>query len=325
MKKISIPGTDLVVSNVCLGGGGHGYDTTLAERLIDEYLDYGGNFLDTANIYGKWQPGGGTADSELFLGEYIAKRGVRDRIVLDTKGGSPYYDTRDIPRCTPHEIREDMEESLRNLRVDYVDLYWLHHDDPAQEVGALLEVLNGFVKEGKTRYFGCSNWAPERIDEAFDYAHAHQLSCFVGDQVMFNLGCRNRERLEQEVMVGMDEKLYALHKRRNLLAAAYSSQAQGFFSFFTREDFLTNPRYTQSREFHDNEISRIRAQRVSEYARHKALDPTQVALAWVLTVPDFPTVAVISARDQRELSLSMEASMLEMDLETRAFLGSNTI
>lgn len=129
MKEIVIPKTELKVSALCLGGGPHGVDPEESEKVLDYYLASGGNFIDTANIYGQWKPGGGVSVSERFLGKYIKSRKCRNRIVLDTKGAAPHFDTMHVPRVSRKDILHDIDDSLKNLQVDYVDLYWLHHDD----------------------------------------------------------------------------------------------------------------------------------------------------------------------------------------------------
>lgn len=170
MKEIVIPKTELKVSALCLGGGPHGVDPEESEKVLDYYLASGGNFIDTANIYGQWKPGGGVSVSERFLGKYIKSRKCRNRIVLDTKGAAPHFDTMHVPRVSRKDILHDIDDSLKNLQVDYVDLYWLHHDDEKISVEEIIDTLVALVREGKIRYFGCSNWNTARIREALDYS-----------------------------------------------------------------------------------------------------------------------------------------------------------
>ena len=128
MKEIVIPKTELKVSALCLGGGPHGVDPEESEKVLDYYLASGGNFIDTANIYGQWKPGGGVSVSERFLGKYIKSRKCRNRIVLDTKGAAPHFDTMHVPRVSRKDILHDIDDSLKNLQVDYVDLYLAYTD-----------------------------------------------------------------------------------------------------------------------------------------------------------------------------------------------------
>ena len=257
MKEIVIPKTELKVSALCLGGGPHGVDPEESEKVLDYYLASGGNFIDTANIYGQWKPGGGVSVSERFLGKYIKSRKCRNRIVLDTKGAAPHFDTMHVPRVSRKDILHDIDDSLKNLQVDYVDLYWLHHDDEKISVEEIIDTLVDLVREGKIRYFGCSNWNTARIREALDYSRKKKIPEFVGNQVMYNLAKYNQERLDQEIMFGMTSEMYALHKKEGLAVMCYSSQAQGYFSCADKEDFMENPVYDNPREFYENEISRL--------------------------------------------------------------------
>ena len=155
MKEIVIPKTELKVSALCLGGGPHGVDPEESEKVLDYYLASGGNFIDTANIYGQWKPGGGVSVSERFLGKYIKSRKCRNRIVLDTKGAAPHFDTMHVPRVSRKDILHDIDDSLKNLQVDYVDLYWLHHDDEKISVeetimqhSTMVEEINYVLSDG---------------------------------------------------------------------------------------------------------------------------------------------------------------------------------
>ena len=254
MKEIVIPKTELKVSALCLGGGPHGVDPEESEKVLDYYLASGGNFIDTANIYGQWKPGGGVSVSERFLGKYIKSRKCRNRIVLDTKGAAPHFDTMHVPRVSRKDILHDIDDSLKNLQVDYVDLYWLHHDDEKISVEEIIDTLVDLVREGKIRYFGCSNWNTARIREALDYSRKKKIPEFVGNQVMYNLAKYNQERLDQEIMFGMTSEMYALHKKEGLAVMCYSSQAQGYFSCADKEDFMENPVPKYFRLFPGNEV-----------------------------------------------------------------------
>ena len=116
MKEIVIPKTELKVSALCLGGGPHGVDPEESEKVLDYYLASGGNFIDTANIYGQWKPGGGVSVSERFLGKYIKSRKCRNRIVLDTKGAAPHFDTMHVPRVREKTFFTILTTALKTFR-----------------------------------------------------------------------------------------------------------------------------------------------------------------------------------------------------------------
>ena len=158
MNHLTIPGTDLLVSPVCLGSGpfGTAVKPTDAFAMLDAFVERGGNFLDTARIYADWIPGGQNA-SEKTLGAWLQANGLRNRIVLATKGAHPDLKTMHISRLSPEDIAADVAASLHYLQTDRIDLYWLHRDDTALPVGEIVDALNQQAQAGRIRYYGCSN------------------------------------------------------------------------------------------------------------------------------------------------------------------------
>ena len=173
MRTLTIPNTDLKVSALCLGAGGLGTRVSPKDslRLLDEFVQQGGNFLDTAHIYAAWVPGG-EGVSERVIGHWLRTRRIREDIIVGTKGGHPHLYSMDVPRLSPAEIAQDLQESLERLHVDTIDLYWLHRDDPNRPVAELIETLTEAVRQNKIRYFGFSNWTVGRMRAALDYARA---------------------------------------------------------------------------------------------------------------------------------------------------------
>jgi len=177
MKFKNIPQTDLYPSAICLGTASFGtsIDTSTAFQMLDTFVEYGGNFIDTAHIYGAWVPDG-VGLSEKIIGQWVKGRRVEENIVIATKGAHPLLSAMDVPRLSRQDVVADLDESLHYLQTASIDLYWLHRDDPTRPVAEILETLNSQVKQGKIRYFGCSNWRVERIEEAMRYAAEHGLA-----------------------------------------------------------------------------------------------------------------------------------------------------
>jgi aryl-alcohol dehydrogenase-like predicted oxidoreductase len=165
-------------------------DQEAAFRLFDLYVEAGGDFFDTANVYGNWVPG---------------KTNISEKIV------------------------GDLEDSLTNLDTDVIDLYWLHRDDPEHPIEDILETMNDQVQAGKIRYFGCSNWTTVRIQAAQAYAAEHGLQGFVANQPMWSLAAADPDGIEDTTMVVMDQEMERYHPETGLAAIAYSSQGQGLF------------------------------------------------------------------------------------------------
>lgn len=221
---------DLRVSPVCLGTVNYG--TAMSEEdakaQISAFLDAGGNFLDTAHIYGDWGEGP-KCISERVIGKWIKENGRRDDIVLVTKGAHPDWGHMDIPRVNKKGIEKDLEESLTYLNTDYIDLYFLHRDDPDTPVSEIMECLDDARKAGKIRYYGCSNWALPRIKEAQAYCEAHGLQGFTCNQLMWSLADINFYNLEDKTFILMDEETRNYHAKTGMNVMAYMSIAKGYF------------------------------------------------------------------------------------------------
>ncbi len=230
MKTIKLPHTDLEVSALSLGTTQFGTARSEEEsfRQMDIYLEHGGNFIDTALVYGDWgwkEPG----RSEQVIGNWLARRGSRNRVVLATKGCHPPFNNMARSRVDAESLQHDVECSLRNLRTDVIDLYFLHRDNPAVPVAELLEALEEEVRKGNLRYYGCSNWSLARVKEAEAYAAAHGLQGFSCNQIMFALTDVVPQTLIRPQLMILDDEFYQYHKEKNLSLMAYMCQSGGYF------------------------------------------------------------------------------------------------
>ena len=295
MSPIQLPGTPLAVSPLCLGGAPFGNTITETESfaLLDRFVALGGNFLDTARIYSDWVPGE-LRRSERILGDWIAARRNRAQLVLATKGAHPFIDSVDTPRTSAAEIRDDLEGSLRTLRTDVVDLYWLHRDDPTRPVEHFIDLLNAFLREGKIRAFGASNWTAARLRAARDYAKKSGQQGFTANQPFWCLGVVQSRPPPFTGFVKFDAEMYRFHRETNLAVIPYTSQANGFFSKLARGD--------AGLEKHDFHVPpNLAAGRiVQELAAAKHVAPSAIVLAYLWSRP-FPVVPIIGSRTIAQL------------------------
>lgn len=327
MRQMTIPRTHLMVSTLCLGAGGLGTRTTEDDsfRLLDAYVGLGGNFLDSAHIYAAWVQGGEGA-SERTIGKWLQSQAVRAQIVIGTKGGHPHLNTMHVSRLSPAEIMQDLQESLERLQVDTIDLYYLHRDDPAVPVGEMVETLEEAVRQGKIRYYGVSNWSPERIHAGLHYAQERNLTGFVANQLGWSLAERNPNIGDPTVRF-MDAETWAFHQQTGLMAAAYSSQANGFFAGAYGRDKLppalgVNPGVVQS---YYNETNFTRLERAQELAARHDCTPNAIALAYLLSQP-FPTCSIIGCGTLDHLRESCAHADLTLTPAEVAWLdGTNSI
>ena len=143
-------------------------DLPLAEEFLYTYVSYGGNFLDTARIYG-------FGDCEAALGAWLVKGDNRKKVFVGTKGGHPDLSDMHKGRLDFASLEYDIEKSLEALKTDYVDMYYLHRDDVSLDAAYIIDTLNVFIERGYTRHIGVSNWRQDRIEAANAYAIANGL------------------------------------------------------------------------------------------------------------------------------------------------------
>ena len=215
-------------SVLCLGTVGLGFDFSQKQsnEILDAYVELGGNFLDTARVYGDFA-GGVCGISERAVGNWLAARRNREQIIVGTKGGHPELSAMNVGRLDRENLSDDIRRSLDDLMVDQVDIYWLHRDDVSRPVGEILETLNGFLQAGYTRFIGVSNWTTARIREANAYAAAHGMMGFCANQPQFSLA--RQEVMTDPTLYQMDREMYEFHVETGMPCVSFSSQAKGFF------------------------------------------------------------------------------------------------
>lgn len=307
MRYVNIPVTELKASIICFGTQSMGAEISKSDSftLLDTFVDQGGNFLDTAHIYSDWIPGE-KGRSERIIGEWIKERGIRDKVIIGTKGAHPNFEIMNVPRLSNNEITSDLDESLKYLKTDYVDLYWLHRDDPKRSVEEILENMNCKVKDGKVRYFGCSNWKPARIKEAAEYAARKGISGFVANQMMWSLAVPNKDAIADKTIVSMDEEGIRLHKELGLTAVPYSSQAQGFFSKMKLKG--TDGLDQRLKDIYHNTHNLKVFERAQKLAEQLSMSITEISLSYIISQPEFTSIPVIGCKNIEQLSGSLKAS-----------------
>lgn len=191
----------------------------------------GGNVIDTARCYGE-NVTNPPPESEHCIGSWLQSSGIRDKIVLITKGGNPEYKNGEHirNRITAEDIEADITKSLEALKTDYIDIYFFHKDDPTVEPGAAIEILNQYVKSGVVKHIGASNWTAERIKAANKYAKKHGLAEFEYSEIAFSLKDRVTKGWgEKELAHEMDFEDYQYYSESGMPVIGFGAQAYGFF------------------------------------------------------------------------------------------------
>jgi aryl-alcohol dehydrogenase-like predicted oxidoreductase len=321
MRYTAIPKTDLVPSVLCLGTGGAGanYDRAATFAMLDAFVEQGGNFVDTAHIYNDWIPGE-RSRSEKLLGAWMQERRSRSSVLLATKGAHPDLAHMQVGRLSPAEIAADLEESLRFLQVETVDLYWLHRDDRSRPVEEILETLAAQAQAGKLRYFGCSNWGLERIQAAVQYAAGQGVPGFVGVQNLWSLARPNPEAIlrRDPTLAVMDDELWRYHRQTGLAAIPYTSQANGFFQKMDQGGEIALPAGL-ARQYLSPE-TRGRYQRLKALSQQTGLNTTQIGLGFLTSQP-FATCPVIGPQSLAQLKDCLAAADVLLTPEQVSFLA----
>ena len=292
---------NLSLSRLSLGTApfGSGIPQKNAFDILDRYLDMGGNLLDTAAVYG-------FGLSEKTIGAWMLERGARNHVFISTKGCHP-----SLPdwskRVNETALREDLENSLRNLNTDHIDVYFLHRDDEELPVSAIMPMLDRMVREGKIRYLGASNWTAKRINEANAFARANNLTEFSISQIMWNSAQINKSKLSDQTLVVMDEAEHEEYLQSKMPVMAYTSQARGLFSHIQEKGYDGLPAPLSS--VYLNDVTRSRAEQILAISKETGLSPTAISLARLLrdSVTCLPIIGVSSVARLEE---SMQALRL---------------
>jgi predicted dehydrogenase/aryl-alcohol dehydrogenase-like predicted oxidoreductase len=295
-----VPGVDKQVSRLVMGVDNQ---QTLphAAVIFDDFVERGGTTFDTAYIYG-----GGRG--EKLLGQWMKSRGNRDDLVVIGKGAH-------TPYCDPESITRQLHESLERLQTDHVDLYFMHRDNEDIGVSEFVDVLDEHFKAGRIKAFGGSNWSTARFDEANAYAEANSKQPFTLLSNHLSLaraydvpwaGCRH---------VADDESQKWLRERQVALFP-WSSQARGFFTGRAKPEDTSDQELVRC--FYSDENFR-RLDRARELAAAKGVEPTAIALAWLLHQP-YPVFPLIGPRHVSETRTSTPGLSVTLTDDEVAYL-----
>ncbi|MFN8223982.1 MAG: aldo/keto reductase [Gaiellales bacterium] len=281
--------TALDVFPLCLGGNVFGWtlDDDQSFAVLDAYAAAGGNFIDTADAYSTWKDGNSGGESETIIGRWLTSRGNRDRMVIATKVAK--LEAR--PGLSAANIRAAVEDSLRRLGTDYIDLYYAHEDDPTVPLEETLGAFDALVREGKVRHLGASNFAADRLDEALLVSEATGLARYEVLQPHYNLMERAYEGELRDVCV-----------QRDVACVPYFALAMGFLtgkyrSSGTRVESVRAAAAAKYLEEGGEAVLSV----LDELAASRETTVAAVALAWLAAQP---TVAapIASARTVEQLS-----------------------
>jgi aryl-alcohol dehydrogenase (NADP+) len=302
--------TDIDVSPLCLGGNVFGWtiDEQRSFEVLDAYVAGGGNFIDTADSYGRRGPEG-LGGSERIIGRWMQARGNREQLVIATKVGS----SPELPGLSRATIMKAVEASLERLAIEEIDLYYAHKDDPGTPIEETLGAFQELIDAGRIRYAAASNYSASRLTEALELGEREGMARYVALQPHYNL-------LERKHYEG---ELRPVCERYGLACVPYYALARGFLSGKYRRDGaeIASPRAAGVRDSYFNDRGFAVLAELDRIAAAHATTVAAVALAWLR---DQPTVAapIASATSREQVAELLPAMELELSPSELERLGA---
>lgn len=302
MQKRQIGRSELQVAPLTFGGNVFGWtiDEATSFQLLDAFVSSGFNFIDTADVYSRWAPGNQGGESETIIGKWMKQRGNRDKIIVATKvGGDMGQGKKDIGK---EWILAEVENSLRRLQTDYIDLYQTHWDVEETPVEETLEAYSELVKAGKVRVIGASNMSAERLRASLSASAKHGYPRYECYQPHYNLAAR--EAFERE--------LEAVCVENHLGVINYFSLAAGFLTgkYRTEADLNKGPRGSSVQRYLNAHGLKVLAV-LDAIAEEQHTTQATVALAWLIARPSV-TAPIASATSIGQLDSLFAATKLEL-------------
>jgi aryl-alcohol dehydrogenase-like predicted oxidoreductase len=305
--------TELKVSELCLGTMQFGWtaDEPAAFPVMDAFLEAGGNFIDTADVYSNWASGNPGGVSEQIIGRWMKARGNRDQIVLATKARGRMWDGPDGEGLSRAHLVRACEDSLRRLDTESIDLYQVHWFDAGTPLEETLRALDDLVRAGKARAIGCSNHPAWRLCKALWASDKLGLTRYESLQPHYNLAYRAE----------FERELKPLCEEEGLAVIPYSPLASGFLTGKYRRDHVpASARASRIRERYFNDHGFALLEALDKVAAARGLTPAQTALAWLLTQP-VVTAPIIGANSVEQLKESLGAAGVRLSPEEMAELN----
>jgi len=306
--------TGLKVSPLCLGTMQWGWtaDEATSFAVMDAFVEAGGNFLDTADIYSRWVEGNDGGVSEEVIGRWLAARGNRQQVVVATKARGPMGPGPNDQGLSRKHLIDACDASLRRLQTDYIDLYQTHSPDGETPIDETLEAMDRLMQQGKVRYIGCSNYKAWQLMQALWASDSAGIARFDSLQPHYNLV--NRAEFERELADVCEEY--------DIAVIPYSPLAGGFLTGkYSREGQTDSARADGIKNRYFNEAGWKALDAVRAVATETDSTPLAVSLAWLLEQPSV-TAPIIGANSPEQLAGSLAALSVNLTEEQIAALDA---
>jgi aryl-alcohol dehydrogenase-like predicted oxidoreductase len=305
MQKRKLGNSGLEIAPLMFGGNVFGWtvDEAMSFKLLDAFVAAGFDAIDTADVYSKWVPGHKGGESEIIIGKWLKARGNRSKVIIASKVGM------EMPGLgqglSKSYITARVEDSLKRLQTDYIDLYQSHADDKATPMEETLGTYQQLIKQGKVRAIGASNFDAPRLAEALKTSSAKKLPRYQTLQPLYNLV----ERADFE------KELQGLCVKENVAVVPFYALASGFLTgkYRTKADLANRTRGSRVEKYLDDRGLRVLKALDEVSARFKA-KPAQVALAWLSARPSI-AAPIASATSLEQLEDLIASARLKLDAD----------
>ncbi|MBA2612029.1 MAG: aldo/keto reductase [Bacteroidetes bacterium] len=310
MQKRKLGNTDITTLPLAFGGNVFGWtiNEKISFELLDQYVASGFTLIDTADVYSRWASGIG-GESETIIGNWMKLRKNRNKVNIATKVGMDMGQGKiDISK---KYILKAVEDSLKRLQTDRIDLYQSHKDDETTPVEETLDAYAQLVKEGKIRWIGASNFTPARLKDSLAASKKYNLPRYETLQPIYNL--YNREEFEKELL--------AICVEHNIGVINYYALAAGFLTgkYRSENDISKSVRGAGAHRYMNERGFKI-LKAMDEVAAEKKTSLAAISVAWLIAQPGV-TAPIASATNAEQLQIILKATELSLDSTTIAFLN----
>jgi aryl-alcohol dehydrogenase-like predicted oxidoreductase len=291
---LTLPKTDLKVSNLCFGGNVFGWTADQAQsfELLNHLTEHGGNFIDSADVYSSWKEGNQGGESESIIGQWLKQSGKRSDVVIATKVAM--LESR--KGLGAKNIALACDDSLKRLGTDYIDIYYAHSDDLETDLEETLNAFNELVVAGKVRYIAASNYTYDRLETALKISKENNLASYIALQNRYSLVAR--EPYESDGARSVQEF--------GISGLPYSTLGSGFLSGkYKAGQSVDSARAVAVGNNYANAENYALLNRVEEIAQRHSVSNTAVALEWLRNQTGV-TVPIASGRTIEQLSALMQ-------------------
>jgi aryl-alcohol dehydrogenase-like predicted oxidoreductase len=300
MRKLGNSG--LEVAPLAFGGNVFGWtaDEPASFALLDRFVDAGFNLIDTADVYSHWVEGNSGGESETIIGKWLKRSGKRAKVVIATKVGKEMGPDRS--GLSKAYILQAVEDSLRRLQTDTIDLYQSHADDPQTPLDETAEAYDQLIKQGKVRAIGASQFSAQRLAASLEVSEKSGYPRYESLQPLYNLYDRS----------DYEKELEPLCREKGLGVITYFSLGSGFLTgkYRSKED-LSNRARAGFVEKHLNARGFRILEALDRVAQQQNLTPAQVSLAWLIAQPTV-TAPIASATNLDQLNELVKAASIEL-------------